>query len=340
MNLPPDIPKAAEKARLILFLGANDTGKTTLTTALARHFLGKGEPAAVIDADLGQSDIGPPGTIGMAWAEKEFSSLSELTPAGLYYVGSTSPMGHLLETAVGTYRLTQKAKALGTPRILVDTSGLVSGGLGWALKYHKIELLRPDLIIALERKEELAAVLQPWQKQNGMTILRLAPEARVRRRSPEERSRLRAASLARYFKETTLLSLPWEETPFMQIPWGWGHPLNAEERERVTALLQEEVLWAERGGNMLLVGTPERIPILKLRRLESFWGSSQVINLGINELTDTCVGLKDAREETHILGRIKSIKFKEKVITVEVPAAEAGRSWAQILLPKKLIHSL
>ncbi len=196
------------------------------------------------------------------------------------------------------------------------------------------------MIVALERKEELAAIIQPWQKQSGMTILRLAPEAGVRRRSPEERSRLRAASLTRYFQATTLLSLPWEKTPFMQAPWGWGHPLNAEERERAATLLQEEILWAERGGNLLLVATPERIPLLNLRRLERLWGSSQIINLGINELTDTYVGLKDAREETHILGRIKSVNFKEKAIAVEVPAVEAAKSFAQILLPKKLIHSL
>lgn len=340
MTLPPEILSPAEKAHLILFLGANDTGKTTLTVTLARHFLQKGEKVAVIDADLGQSDIGPPATIGMALLEQEFTSWSDIKPHSLYFVGSTSPGGHLLETVVGTYRLTQKAKALGASRILVDTSGLISGGVGWALKHHKVELLRPDLIIALERKAELAAILIPRQKQAGLTILRLAPPAEVRRRSPEERRLWREAAYARYFQEKTTLTLDWQKTPFAQIPWGWGKALEPHEREPLASLLDEEILWAEIGGDTLCLITRLRIQPYNLRRLLGLWGSAHLINLGADELPGAYVGLLEPDSETHILGQVKSVDFNHQTLALEVPAAQAGKSFSHILLPKKLIQTL
>ena len=50
----------AAAARLILILGDTDTGKTSLTAALAGGLAARGLPVGVIDADLGQSQIGPP----------------------------------------------------------------------------------------------------------------------------------------------------------------------------------------------------------------------------------------------------------------------------------------
>ncbi|MHC4622056.1 MAG: AAA family ATPase, partial [Planctomycetota bacterium] len=41
-----------------LVLGASDTGKTTLISALAKR-IASGQPLAIIDADIGQSHLGP-----------------------------------------------------------------------------------------------------------------------------------------------------------------------------------------------------------------------------------------------------------------------------------------
>ncbi len=340
MPLPISLLSSAEKAHLILFLGANDTGKTTFTTALARHFLQQGEKVAVIDADLGQSDIGPPTAIGLAILEKDFSSLAEVKPHSLYFVGSTSPVGHLLETVVGTYKLADRAKARGAERILVDTSGLISGGVGWALKQHKLELLRPDLIVALERKDELAAILTPRQKHPGVTTLRITPHQGVRRRSPEERRTLREAAFARYFQEISSLTLNWQQIPFTPTPWGWGIPLEAEERERIASLLGEEILWGERGSSSLFLATSQRTPAYNLRRLLGLWGSAHIFNLGAADLTGSYLGLYEPESETHVLGQVKSVDFPQKTITLHIPADQASKGFSCLILPKKLIQTL
>ena len=39
--------------------------------------------------------------------------------------------------------------------VVVDTSGMVGGIYGQLVKYHKVELLQPDLVVGLQRGEEL-----------------------------------------------------------------------------------------------------------------------------------------------------------------------------------------
>ena len=51
------------KTSICLVLGAADTGKTTLTGALA-NYLARQQPVGIIGADIGQSHIGPPMVMG------------------------------------------------------------------------------------------------------------------------------------------------------------------------------------------------------------------------------------------------------------------------------------
>ena len=149
------LERVSKRDRIILILGATDTGKTTLTKYLANGLLRRGRSVSLVDADVGQSDIGPPTTIAIASPKEPFYKFSTLSPVGIYFIGSISPVGHLLPMLVGTKLMVEQAK---TQHVLIDTTGLISG-LGKALKAHKIELLDPDLILALQREEELEPIL-------------------------------------------------------------------------------------------------------------------------------------------------------------------------------------
>jgi polynucleotide 5'-hydroxyl-kinase GRC3/NOL9 len=79
-----------------LLLGAADTGKTTLMDALAER-LARRQPVALVDADTGQSHIGPPTTVG--WTLREAHSCAPTAPEarGIAFVGDVTPVGHLLQ---------------------------------------------------------------------------------------------------------------------------------------------------------------------------------------------------------------------------------------------------
>ena len=138
-----------------MIVGAIDTGKTQFCYDLCMAGLEAGIPTAIVDADVGQSEIGAPGTVGMALVEKHVESLTDIKPRRLYFVGATSPGEHVMECAIGTKKMVDAALGLGAKLVVVDTTGLVGGWLGRKLKTYKTDLIRPDYLVGIEKKHEI-----------------------------------------------------------------------------------------------------------------------------------------------------------------------------------------
>lgn len=160
------VDDAVRTKHTVVLVGGLDTGKTSLSRNVLTAAVEAGRPAALLDADVGQKAVGPPATVTL----KMVRSAADLEPGSLAvademsFVGSTSAQGHLLPVVAGVARLHRRAKDEGADLIVVDTSGLVSGITGQALKYHKVELLEPDLVIGLQRGEELLPLLGVIQR--------------------------------------------------------------------------------------------------------------------------------------------------------------------------------
>lgn len=193
----------AARSRLTLVVGGVDTGKTSLVTFLANGLLARGFRIGVVDADLGQSEIGPPTTVGLGRVTRALTRLGDADVAGLSFVGSTSPQGHVRSTVTATQRMTARAFRLGLERVVVDTCGLIEGPLGEVLKRQKIERLHPDLVICLEHQEECEPILAMCGGTRPPAILRLSVGGRARRRSALERRRYRQAAVDQYFHGAT-----------------------------------------------------------------------------------------------------------------------------------------
>jgi polynucleotide 5'-hydroxyl-kinase GRC3/NOL9 len=155
------IARIVGQGGMAVCLGGMDSGKTTFCKMVAAVAARVGRSVAYLDTDVGQSTIGPPTTIGMKYiaAEEDLKPESLVHADETYFVGSVSPQGHLLPLVVGASKLAERARARGVEIILVDTSGLIGGTLGQILKYHKIEVLRPDLVVGFQRGEELEPIL-------------------------------------------------------------------------------------------------------------------------------------------------------------------------------------
>jgi|Deesub1362A_J573_1020465.scaffolds.fasta_scaffold07024_4 polynucleotide 5'-hydroxyl-kinase GRC3/NOL9 len=200
---------AEEKPRRILVLGDVDVGKSTFINYLLRTLLGEGLTCSLIDADIGQKDLGPPATVTLG----EFQYLYELRLGkvrAMYFVGSTSPRGHLLPLLVGTKLLADKAQ--GTVAV-VNTTGFVKNA-GFALKGFKIELLKPELLIALQRDAELEPLLRSYAHVH---CLRLPVSAMAKSKSFEERRALRREAFRRYFSSAVERRLEVEAVRFQRV---------------------------------------------------------------------------------------------------------------------------
>ena len=74
------------------------------------------------------------------------------------FVGSITPEGLVLQQVVATAALVDLARSE-VDLVVVDTTGVVSGVIGQTLKYHKMELCRPDVVVGLQRGAELDPVV-------------------------------------------------------------------------------------------------------------------------------------------------------------------------------------
>src|SRR5947208_10185569 len=186
-----------------MLIGGLDSGKTTLGRARAVAATEAGKVAAFIDGDVGQKSVGPPTTIGLKVmrlpGDVDIESMQE--PDALFFVGATSPQGHMLSVVTGTARMLTVAREAGAEFVVVDTSGMVSGVYGQLLKYHKFEQVRPDLVVGLQRGEELDPLLGIARRFFAGDVYALPVHPAAVPTSVEQRAANRELAMERYFSK-------------------------------------------------------------------------------------------------------------------------------------------
>jgi polynucleotide 5'-hydroxyl-kinase GRC3/NOL9 len=200
-----------EEKGISILLGATDTGKSTLANFLTFNLCQQGLKVALVDADIGQSFLGPPATIGFSVFKSDPDWQLVLSPPEIFFVGSITPEGHFPAHLKGVKRMVDKAASNGVDVILVDTTGFVLGEKGIELKRRKIDLLSPRFILSLQKSDELEPILEHYKENVLPRILRLPLSDRVRPRSMEERRMYRTDRFQEYFKHSVIQELAIEE---------------------------------------------------------------------------------------------------------------------------------
>ncbi len=178
-------------ARLIYVVGDVDTGKTTLAARIA-SWCARVRRTAVVDLDAGQATIGLPTTFAWRMAG------SRGRPAGMYFTGTTSPVGYFELSVAGAVAMVSEAGAQ-AEKVVVDTCGLARGPLGCQLHHPIIDAIRPDVVVAPEREDELRELLRPLEAVHSPAVLRARPPDAVRKRSWAKRRSYRRAKFRGYF---------------------------------------------------------------------------------------------------------------------------------------------
>lgn len=211
------------KSAVVYFLGGNDTGKTSLITQLANRLLGTS--IAILDADIGQSSVLPL-TISLLRADKPFAAFSELPILGQDFIPGYNLMRNLERNARTMGELAKEARTW-AQYCLVDTTGFV-GGPGIRLKRREMEEIRPDLIVALERSNELHPILKGLKCH----LLLFPVPCWMGRKSEAERRKRRNQRLDSYFQGSSLREIP--ARPATCIPLQY--------KERIVGLYSERFL--------------------------------------------------------------------------------------------------
>ncbi|MDI6894634.1 MAG: Clp1/GlmU family protein [Bacillota bacterium] len=251
----------------VLLVGAPDTGKSTLATWLVNACLQAGHRVAVVDADVGQSDVGPPGTVGLGYPGQPIEHLDQVPASALAFVGATSPARSPAHHVVATASMVGRARREGAAVVVVDTTGTVSGRLGHMLKELKMAAISPEWVVALEREDELAPILRGLRGRTQPRLLRVPPSGRARERCREERRANRERLLGCYLQDAAPLDISLTELGVVNSFWEKDVREEVPEREwqnlwvgltddRGEVLAAGTILEASYAGDRLRVLTP------------------------------------------------------------------------------------
>ena len=219
-----------EEKGIAILLGASDTGKSTLAKFLISHLCQRGLKVGLIDADIGQSFLGPPATIGLSVFKSHPDWKVILSPPEIFFVGSTTPEDHFPIHLKGVKRMVDKAPSYNPDVILVDTTSFVLGEAGKELKRRKIDLISPRIILALQKHDEIKPILEQYKEDSLYKIYRLPLSEQVRSKSLEERRIYRTNKFQDYFRYSSIQELSIEEVQIegkvldssgALLPLGW-----------------------------------------------------------------------------------------------------------------------
>lgn len=301
-----------ENPDTVIVLGEMDTGKTFFSTYMANRLLNEGITPSVVDTDPGQSDIGPPGSIGMGTLKSHVALLSEIPTLGSYFIGSMSPSGHMLEFMVGVKKMAESGLEE-ADQVIVDTPGWVTQGPGRSLQQYGAEILDPEFVIGLQRENELEHLLKTLPGK----IRRVQVSERVRKRVGKERMILRNKSLRRYFEGSEELSLDLNEIVLERCYLGTGDKVNPEE------LNIEKIIYAEKIPEGIVVVPKSELSEDELQQLDKEFERVNIINPGFEE--KVFVSLIDRKRNLLGVGCIEEIDYSAEKIKITTPVKEENK---------------
>jgi polynucleotide 5'-hydroxyl-kinase GRC3/NOL9 len=230
-----------EKGKVIL-IGMTDVGKSTLSTYLTNKLLGKQLSLHIIDGDIGQADIGPPTTIGYSTPTTSISSLVELKPESIIFIGHTNASQVERKIIDGIRRLSNRAQDSLT---IINTDGWVLDPAAISYKIRMITATEPDLVIGLATGAEL----QPILSGSRARTLDVETAKDVLARSRSDRRETRIAGYRRFLEgaRTRTISL---RTVDLSTPVGFP-PVHGPKAQELNSLI---VGLLDGDGYMLEIG--------------------------------------------------------------------------------------
>lgn len=302
-----------------LVVGAVDTGKTFFCLRLCLAGLQAGIPTAIVDADVGQSEVGAPGTIGMAFMDKPIESLSELKPKRLYFIGSTTPVDHITECVIGTKKMVDAALDLGAKLVVIDTTGLVGGWLGRKLKTCKIDLIRPNYLIGIQKHREIDHILFPFSRISTMNVANLPTSELARRKPPEYRTARRRHNFYKHFHDSQGHIIRLEDVSLWNTWLGSGRPMKWQYIKFIEETLKCSVLHAEVTGRGLYIISERPCSMSHRKVLEEEFRTTNIVVATGEIFRNVLTGLADESGNVLNVGLLQAIDFKHKYLFVLSP---------------------
>ncbi len=345
----------------VLVLGPSDAGKSTFCRYLTDYACTASLKVAFVDADVGQSQIGPPTTIGMKLFEPSPDDAEPHLPFGgpengttdkenigaesehtentkkyrsdelyhkvdaLYFVGALSPQRNLLPILTGTRLMVDAGLNARADFTVIDTTGYVHDGAAVMLKQQKIDLIRPHHLVCIGRSKDLERIVACYSDLNFLTIHYLLPHKLVRTKSSEARKRNRKSRFEAYFTDSERQTVPFGQIRGARTSFFNGRIANQKEIEILTRLTEEEIIYAEWGHRSVSLIARRNLSQSATKNLKNYLSLSFVLTETLAYFERRLVGMVDESGDTLAIGIIEKIDFQNQNLNIRCEPGIAAK---------------
>ena len=310
----------SEKRRVtVLILGGVDSGKTGFCIYLANSALRADWKVAVIDCDLGQSDLGPPGTIGLCFVEKPFTDLFTLFPDDLVFVGVTSPSRVVNEVLDAVVKLKTEALKREEGLLVINTDGWIDGDDAVKYKIKLVKTVDPDYVVAIRTGDELDPIISSLKDRRVITID--SPE-NIKKRDRETRRLLRGFAYKKHLKGSKIRVFPlsWVK---VEGSLNLSSERRAQLKEKLQNILKTEILGCEETLHNILLIISKKADLNEetVSSAEAELGKRLIV-LREGDEKGLLVSLEGPSGKILGVGTIYRIDFKNMLIKICTPVDE------------------
>ena len=309
------------KPCMVLVLGDVDSGKNTFCLFLVNRALASGLKPAIVDADIGQSEVGPPTTIGFTSISKPTLDFFSLSSEAIFFVGVVSPSGATRRVIDGLTSLKKHAAETPSQLVVVNTDGWVREEAAGKYKTSLIKALNPEVVVAIQGDDELEPILAAVSEESR--IVRVVSPSVVKKRDRDSRKELREQGYRKFLEGATMRLLPMGWVRFELTAFNSGAPLVPNRLKELEEALGYKTLYCEESQRELLavVGATDTVDAEHVTKAEKTFGKPlRIVKEG--DLEGLLVGLLNSRQRFLGLGVVNKIDYNNRVLKVTTPCRE------------------
>jgi polynucleotide 5'-hydroxyl-kinase GRC3/NOL9 len=306
----------------VMVLGTVDSGKTSFCTFMINKLLNEQQKIAILDGDIGQSDVGPPCTISYALVTKPVMDLFTLQAKNGFFVGSTSPSGCIDKVMEGLASLKQKILSSNPDVVVINTDGWVEGEDAVNYKSQLVEKANPDIVFCIQQKDELTSLLNTLEKSRRVVV---DSPVDIKQRSQEKRRDSRERGYMKYLRDAKVRCIPlsWltiEENEFIGLGGNRGNMRQA--REIYELIGMKPLNLSELGDKIcIVIGKRHWINLDSIKKVEEIT-KKKVVVVHKGEEEGLLMALYDAERKFLGIGSLREIDYARKTMKIYTPVSQ------------------
>lgn len=298
----------------VIIVGGIDSGKTSFCTYLTNKTLKEKRRVAIIDADLGQADVGPPSTIASCRITKPIRDPFEMGAENICFIGVTSPSSAATKVIEAIAKMKEKVTKRAVSVLIINTDGWIEGEDAVRYKLSLIKQVKPDILVGIQEQNELTFLLGAVTETQKLPI---ESSPAVRKRDREERKLLREIGYKKYLKGAAVESFPISWVRVSGLPFGNGFAPSREKIDKIVEQIGTTPMYAEETSSSVFIALgKEQWADEEIARSIGETLNKKVKIVWQGDEEGLLVALHDKDENFLGLGVLEQIDYERRVLKV------------------------